>query len=414
MIARHVTERILASLRDTPVVYIVGARQTGKTTLARYIAERYHPAEYLSLDAATTYAAATDDPEGFISALRGPVVIDEVQRVPALLLAIKAAVDRRRTPGRFLLTGSAGPLSLPKVSESLAGRVEIHTLCPFSRGEIGGRREEFIDALFASRFCRPLAEEVSETDLFRSIVVGGYPEATRRRGAGRRQAWFESYIATILGRDVRDLSAIERIADLPRLLAFLASRVASLLNYAEIARWLGIPQTTVKRHLALLGAVFLVKLVPAWSSNIGKRLVKAPKLHLTDTGLAAHLLGLDARRLARDRTLAGKLFESFVVLEVLKGLGWSKTRARPYHFRTESGAEVDLVLEDARGRVSGIEVKLAASVRAEDFRGLRALAEAAREAFVRGVLLYLGSEVVPFGREFFAMPVTSLWARWKP
>ena len=410
MRGRHATGALLDALHDTPVVYLQGARQTGKSTLVRAVAERQHPAQYLTLDSAAVLAAALRDPEGFVAGLERPVVIDEVQRAPSLALAIKAVVDTDRRPGQFLLTGSASVMSLPALSDSLAGRMELHTLWPFSQGELAGVRETFVDRVFAERLMTPDTAPDTEESLVDRICTGGYPEIQTRRRHARRQAWFDSYVDAILQRDVRDLANIERLSEVPRLLALLASRAGELLNFADLGRTLGIPQTTLKRYLALMEMTFLVRLLPAWFSNLGKRLAKAPKLLLTDMGLLTHLIEADEGRLRRDRTLLGHVLENFVAMELIKQLGWSERRCRLFHFRTESGAEVDLVLEDRAGRLVGVEVKSAASVRQQDFRGLETLARLSGDRFVRGVVLCTGPTAVPFGRNLFALPVSQLWA----
>lgn len=410
MIPRHATERILEGLQDTPVVYVQGARQAGKSTLARGIAERQRPASYLTLDTAAVLAAAASDAEGFIAGLERPAVIDEAQRAPALALAIKAAVDADRRPGQFLLTGSASVLSLPKLAESLAGRMELHRLWPFSQGEVAGVRETFIDRIFAADLTTLETAAESEDALIERICAGGYPEVQARKSASRRQAWFDAYLDLILQRDVRDLANIERLADLPRLLALLASRVGQLVNYAGLSRALAIPQTTLKRYMALLEMTFLVRPVPAWSANVGKRLTKTPKLMLADTGLLAHLLEADAARLRRDRTLLGHALENFVAMELTKQLDWSRRRCNLHHFRTDAGAEVDLVLEDRQGHLAGIEVKCAHALQKRDFRGLETLAELAGQRFVRGLILYAGATTVPFGKRLYALPISQLWA----
>ena len=410
MLGRHATHTFLDGLHDTPVVYLQGARQTGKTTLVRTIAGEQHPARYLTLDTAAVLAAAQGDPEGFIAGLERPVVIDEVQRAPALALAIKLAVDADRRPGQFLLTGSSSVMSLPRLAESLAGRMELHTLWPFSQGELAGVRETFIDRVFDPKLPTPETAPESEAALVDRICKGGYPEAHARRNAGRRRAWFDSYVDSVLQRDLRDLANIERLSEMPRLLALLASRVGQLVNFSDLARSLAVPQTTLKRYMSLMETTFLVRLLPAWSSNIGKRLTKAPKLLLVDTGLLTHLLDTDAGRLRRDRALLGHVLENFAAMELIKQLGWSERRCRLFHFRTESGAEVDLVLEDRGGRLVGIEVKSAASLQKRDFRGLQSLAEASGRQFVGGVVLYTGATVVPFGRNLRALPISQLWA----
>jgi uncharacterized protein len=409
MVPRNLASRIVDALHDTPVVYLQGARQTGKSTLVQAIAREHGFKDYLTLDATTVFAAAETDPEGFIAGLEGPIVIDEVQRVPRLAAAIKSAVDKNRRPGQFLLTGSASVLALPRLSESLVGRVELHTLWPFSQGELIGRRESFIDRAFAAKFRSSEAKGVTERELLRMLVVGGYPEAQTRKRDERRRAWFDSYLTTILQRDVRELINIDRLAEVPRLLAILASRTCQLVNHADIARSLAIPQTTLKRHLALMEVTFLVRLLPAWFTNIGKRLAKSPKLLLIDTGLLTHLLAVDAARLHSDRTLLGHVLENFVAVELLKQLGWTRRKCGLFHFRTESGQEVDLVLEDASGRLVGIEVKAGATVERRDFRGLEAFAAAVGDRFVRGIVVYTGEISVPFANRLHAIPIHHLW-----
>jgi predicted AAA+ superfamily ATPase len=396
-------------LSDTPVVFLSGARQTGKSTLAQHLASSTHPARYLTLDEAAVLAAARHDPAGFIAGLEGPVVIDEVQRVQQLFLAIKAEVDRDPRPGRFLLTGSADILLLPRMSESLAGRMELLTLWPLSQGEITGVKEDFLDILF--RQTLPTMKRYSEarSSLINRLLVGGYPALLKRPLEARRRAWLGSYVTTILQRDVRDLSNVEDLALLPRLLSLLASRAGCLVNFSDLSRVTGIPQTTLKRYFTLLETTFLVQLVPAWSANVGKRLVKAPKLFLNDTGLMAYLVGLSEERLAVDATMRGPLLENFVAMELRKQATWSETRPQLFHFRRPTGQEVDLVLENGAGEIVGIEIKASATVGAGDFKGLHSLAELTERRFRRGVVLYTGTESVPFGPQFHALPVNVLW-----
>ena len=408
-IERHLTQSVLEALKDTPVVYVQGARQTGKSTLVQAIAKGPHPASYYSLDAATVLASAKGDAEGFVAGLEGPAVIDEVQRAPDLALAIKSAVDKNRTPGQFLLTGSAHVMALPRVADSLAGRVELHTLWPFSQGEIEGNRVSFSERAFAGKGAQTRGQkDMKEGELLERVLMGGYPEAQLRKKADWRGAWFESYITTILQRDVRDISNID-LAEVPKLLALLASRTCSLVNYAEIARLLTMPQSTLKRYRALLEATFLVRVLPACSSNLGKRLTKSPKLLLTDTGLLAHVLGLDRPRVAQDRTLLGHVLENFVAMELLKQLTWSNAGLQLFHFRTSAGQEVDLVIEDRSGGLIGIEVKAGARVEGKDFSGLHLLAELSGERFRHGFVLHTGDSVVPFGKNLHALPIQYLW-----
>ncbi len=406
MYRRHIEAALRRALADTPVVLLNGARQTGKTTLAKKLCNALG-GEYVSFDDAATLAGAARDPAGFLRGRGEPLVIDEVQGVPELLRAIKKSVDEDRRPGRFLLTGSANVLALPRLSESLAGRMEIRTLWPLSQGEMLGRAEGFIRVLFSDR---PLTiARRRHAEAAQLVAAGGYPELVGRTDASRREAWFGSYITAILQRDVRDLAHIEGLIDMPRLLALLAARSAGLMNVAEISRASGIAHTTLKRYLALFELTYLLAPLPAWSTNLGKRLVKSAKTHLVDSGLAAHLAGLDAAALARDRSALGHLLETFVVMELRKQASWAEARVALYHFRTAAGREVDVVLEGPGGRIAGVEVKASATVGAADFAGLEALAEAAGKKFARGVLLYDGDAVVPFGGRMTAAPLSVLW-----
>jgi predicted AAA+ superfamily ATPase len=414
MIERNITQLLLDALSDTPVLLLNGARQTGKSTLVKTITEHSHPARYITLDDATVLAAVKHDTAGFLSGLDGPVVIDEVQRAPELFTAIKAEVDRNRRPGRFLLTGSSNVLLLPRLSESLAGRMEILSLWPFSQGELEGLKELFVDSLFAAKLLANTLPEESLASLHTRIINGGYPEAVSRTKEDRRRAWFESYITTILQRDIRDLAHIDGLTSLPRLLAIIASRTPALLNFSELSRTLAMPQSTLKRYMTLLEATFLIQHLPAWSGNLGKRLVKTSKLVMSDSGLMSHLLGANKERLATGGII-GPLLENFVIMELIKQITWSSTKPQIFHFRTQTGQEVDIVLEDRAGKLVGIEVKASSTVTAQDFKGLRALAETTGKRFYRGIVLYTGSESLSFGPELYAIPVNALWhKRGKP
>ena len=406
---RNLTSQILAALRDTPVVYLQGPRQAGKSTLVQALRDDGHDAEYFTLDDAATLAAGRSDPDGFVSGLPERVILDEVQRVPELFRAIKRSVDAQRKPGRFLLTGSAQALVLPKLSESLAGRMEVLTLWPFSQGEIAGRREGFVDACFAREFKPGKFTDTSWPALAGRIATGGYPEVRTRTDAARRQAWFGSYLTTILERDVRDLANVAGLRDLPRLLRLAASRAMGLLNFADLSRDAAMPQTTLQRYWALFEATFLVRSLPPWHANLGLRLVKTPKVLLGDTGLLCHLLGLDAARLQGDDLMTGAALECFVAGELTKQIAWSTTRPGLFHYRTHTHQEVDFVLEDARGRLVGIEVKKTASPASSDFKGLRHFSEQTGKKFLRGILLYTGSTSVAFGPNLHAVPVSALW-----
>jgi predicted AAA+ superfamily ATPase len=427
MYYRKITPHLRDALDDSPVVLINGARQTGKTTLAQQFVSSPAPLfpdrapgrkavpdpasarTYLTLDDSTVLAAAKADAAGFIAGLTGPVVIDEVQHAPELFPAIKATVDRDRRPGRFLLTGSANVLLLSKLSESLAGRMEILTLWPLAQAEIEGTRSSVVDLLFSDTLPTGPLPAVGREELIRRLLNGGYPEPLTRKSETRRRAWFSSYLTTILQRDVRDIANIEGLSSLPRLLALLASRTASLLNLSDVSTAVKLPYATLYRYMAVLEATFLVQQLPAWSTNLGTRLVKTPKLLLNDTGLAGSLLGLDAGRLAVDTTLIRPLLETLVAMELKKDAGWSQTQPNLFHYRTHARQEVDIVLESAAGQIVGVEVKAAASVSSSDFNGLRSLAGVAGERFGQGVLLYTGEKTVPFSERLHAVPLSLLW-----
>lgn len=414
MYERNITGALREALSDSPVVLLNGARQTGKSTLVRSGELGEFSGGYLTLDDAGVLSAAATDPAGFLSGLEGPVVLDEVQRAPELFPAIKASVDRDRdrSPGRFLLTGSANVMLLPRLSESLAGRMEVQALWPLSAGEISGIKEGFVNAAFSGK---PPASESEPGDagaagVFERVLRGGFPEAVARERSSRRAAWFEAYVTTILQRDVRDLANVERLAELPRLLYLLAARTSSLLNYSELSRSSGLPQSTLKRYLALLETTFLLKTLPAWSGNLSKRLVRSPKIMVCDTGLAAHLQGVDEERLSEEPALRGPLLESFAAMELVKQASYSDRAPSLYHYRTQSGEEVDILMEDRAGRLVGVEIKASSTVGNRDFRGLRALSEATGDRFCFGAVLYTGTERVPFGESLYALPLQTLWA----
>lgn len=406
MYRRNIELELQAAIADTPVVLLNGARQTGKSTLARDFAQA-RSIPYITLDDATQLAAASSDAQGFLAGLGDRAVIDEVQKAPGLFPAIKMSVDRDRRPGRFLLTGSANVLLLPQISESLAGRMELITLLPLSQGELHGQRESFLDGVFAESL--PVLQPGDAIDLKGAVLAGAYPEVIKRPAGKRRDAWFAAYITALLQHDVRDLANIEGLTDMPRLLSLLAARVGSLLNMSELSRSSGIPNSTLKRYLSLLQTTFLFQPLSAWSSNLGKRLIKSPKIHLIDSGLTAHLAGVTRQSHDRDPVIFGHLFENFVVNELRKQTGWSDSRVNLHHYRTTTGREVDILLEDAAGRLVGLEVKASATVVRKDFSGFDALSEDTGRQFVRGIVLYTGEQSVAFGENYMALPVSAMW-----
>ncbi len=416
LLERHVRPQIDAALADTPVVVIVGPRQSGKSTLAEEVALA-RGAHQLTLDDAGRRAAAVADPTGFVEQLRLPAVIDEFQKAPELLPAIKARVDRaraggKRAAGMFLLTGSANVWGTLQVSESLAGRAERVQLWPLSQGEIRGRRETFIDELFASRVPRLTDAPSGRSSIATALFTGGYPEMLTRDDARRRSRWITNYIQMILERDARDVAAhARRLGELPNLLAAAAARVANLLDIAELARDAKLSRDTTTRYLTVLELLFLVRRAPAWSRNIGQRLIKAPKLWLPDSGLAAQLVGREERHFENDDTsLAGALFENFVACEIIKQAGWCEADVVLHHFRSASGREIDLVIEARDGTVVVLECKLSSTVRERDFGGLRYLRERLGQRFRAGVMVHTGPETLPFGDRLWAVPTPALWA----
>jgi predicted AAA+ superfamily ATPase len=415
LLKRNLTNRLLEAVSDTPVVLLHGARQTGKSTLVQEISRKRHLATYLTFDDATTMGTAKRDPMGFLEAYDGPVVLDEVQRVPEVFVAIKSLVDRERTPGRFLLTGSANVFLLPKLSESLAGRMEVLTLWPLSQGEMASCQETFVDAVFSEETpTSPAGRTSNRGDLIERVLRGGYPEVIRRKTRARRSAWFDAYVTTVIHRELRDLANIEYLTELPRLLRLLAARAGDQLNYTEVSGAIGLPQSTLKRYLSLLEAIYLFFPLPAWAPNLGRRLIKRPKILLNDAGLIAHLVDLDERQAEKDATRFGHAVECFVAMELRKQISWSETRPSMYHFRTHKNVEVDLVLESPSGDLVGIEVKSATRVRDEDVRGLEILKEVAGTRFLRGIVLYGGSDSVPLGKDLYALPIGSLWEISRP
>ena len=411
MLDRHITPQLLEALADTPVVLINGARQTGKSTLAQSLREST-PRRYLTLDEHTTLSAARSDPSGFITAIAGPVAIDEIQRAPELFLAIKAAVDRDRQAGRFLLTGSANVMLLPALADSLAGRMEIVQLTPLSCAEQAGFPHfNRGDWLFDGKIAEQPLPACDRGFFIDALLAGGFPEAVARSTPRRREAWFDSYLQAVLQRDVRELAHLEQLTEMPNLVQLLAHRSASLLNFAELSRSSGLAQTTLKRYFALLETLFLVQRIPAWERNPSKRLVKAPKIFLPDSGLLAHLCGHNAATLDAAQGLPGDLVETFVAAELLKHLAFSARGLSLWHYRTQTGVEVDFLLEDRQGRLTGIEVKAAASVDRKDFKGLKHLQETEPDRFQRGIVLYTGRETIPFGEKLFAVPMSVWWAQ---
>lgn len=388
------------------MVLIHGPRQSGKTTLARVVGAR-RGYEYISFDDDAVRAGATADPIGFVARLPERAILDEVQRVPSLFTALKDVVDRKRKPGRFILTGSANVLLLPTLADSLAGRMAILRLHPLARVEVASSAPTFLDRTFDASF--PIRTTARlDGKLADYIVEGGYPPALARSGA-RRAAWYRDYIETIVQRDVRDFSRVRSLDVLPRLLQTAAGQTAQLLNFEDLAGPFNLTRPTIQDYVTLLERVFLLERLPPWHSNRLSRLVKTPKLHMCDTGVACAMLGFGARDLQADRNSLGHLLETFVFQELKRQASWRATPPDFFHYRDRDGVEVDIVITQGPGRVAGIEVKAAATVSAADFRGLRKLKEAAGAQFACGVVLYDGETSIGFGDGLFAIPIRTMW-----
>jgi len=405
---RHLAKAVIEALNDTPVVCILGPRQCGKSTLARYCdPER----AYMSLDQRDYFDLARNDPEGFIDQMPERVAIDEIQRVPELTLAIKRSVDAKRRPGRFLLTGSANLLQLPRLADSLAGRMECVYLQPFTESEKEGSPGRFLEAWMAGGLSTTLPPSGSPapSELPGRLVAGGFPDACFR-SPHRARRWQADYVASIIERDVRDIADVQNAADIFRLLEFISNQTATLLNVSATANALGHTRRTIEKHLSILEKLFLVRQLSAWHSNRNKRLVKTPKIHFCDSGVCAMLADMRPEQWNEERTRFGHLLESFVVQQMIALSACLDHPPRFYHYRDKDQVEVDLVMETG-GKVWGIEVKAAANLQSSDGKGLRRLAESSKERFRGGIVFYAGTAILPIDRQqnLYAVPISKLW-----
>jgi predicted AAA+ superfamily ATPase len=406
MFKRFVKPVLDKALKRSKVVLLNGARQVGKTTLAReYVENGYH---YVTFDDENVYLAAKRSPDDFIKDSPKPLILDEVQRIPELFLRIKMDVDAHQDPGRYLLTGSANPLLIPKLGDSLAGRMEVIDMLPLSMGEILNKKEHFVDTIFEEVALRSPSQSMSKKELYNRMVIGGYP-SVQHIDSEMRDAWLGSYINLILQKDVKDLAHIEKITEMPHLLRILAARSSQLLNVANVSTELKMVNKTVDRYLTLLQAVFMAYLQPSWSNNLTTRLVKSPKVYLVDSGLLSYLLNVTVDRMVDDNFYTGNIVENFIVGELKKQALWSSTQVELFHFRTSSGEEVDIVLEDRSGNIVGIEIKSSSTVAPHDFKGLIYLQNKTNHKFKRGIVLYTGNQYIPFGHNLCALPINALW-----
>ena len=398
--SRHLAPRVQEALSDTPVVLINGPRQCGKSTLAQY----YLPdMPYYSLDDDTIHAVVKADPLGFIRRL-DRAVIDEIQRVPELLRAIKLAVDQDRRPGRFILTGSANILALPQISDSLAGRMEALALLPFSQAEIDQRPNTFFAQALSQQWTTPTIL-LRGNALIARVLTGGYPEMVRRKDAGRRTAWANAYVKALVERDLRDVSDITKLDAMPRLLAVLAQMSGQLVNFAQIGGQLGLDSKTVQKYIGILEHIFLVKRLLPWGRNELGRLIKTPKLHFCDAGLQASLTRLTLDRAVLDKTRFGATLETWVFGELMKAISIADQPWGMYHYRDTNQVEVDFVLENSLMEVIGIEVKASSSVNLGDFKGLIKLQQLLGDKFLTGIVFYDGEYALPFGPNLWAVPL---------
>ncbi len=404
---RWIKPRIAEAMADTPVVLLAGPRQAGKTTLVRQVAE--NGLRYLTLDDELTLLSAREDPVGMIRSL-DRAVIDEIQRAPALLLAIKKSVDEDRRPGRFLLTGSANLMALPTVTDSLAGRMETLSLLPLSQSEIAGQSTNWIDSVFTGQLPRP-GSSARTDDLAGRVLRGGYPEAISRSTARRRTAWARQYLDAILTRDVRDVAGIEKLDQLPRFLRALSQTAGQMCNYTQLGGQVGLDGKTAAKYISVFEHMYMLKRVDVWARNRLNRVVKAPKLQFIDAGLLATLLDLTPDEVEKDRTRFGNVLETFVFGELLKHTTTAESDYRLLYYRDADKVEVDVVIENAVGQVVGVEIKSAATVKEGDLRGLRKLAGLAGGSFQMGVLLYDGDETMPLGDGIWAAPLSTLWGK---
>ncbi|MDP1525312.1 MAG: ATP-binding protein [Rhodocyclaceae bacterium] len=406
MFKRHLQPLLREALSDTPAVLINGPRQSGKTTLAQQCAEGM---PYFSLDDATRLSAARADPQGFIRQI-DRAIIDEIQRAPELLLALKLSIDTDRRPGRFLLTGSANIMSLPTIADSLAGRIEVHALLPLSNAEIAGRAPDSPDFLANALAQNWPAQARADTPwvgdaLVEHVLAGGYPEMRSRTTAKRRQAWAQAYLTTLVERDIQDVARIDEATRIPQLMAILATLSGQLLNLRQIGGQLGLNAHTAEKYIGVLEKLFLVRRLPAWGRNELGRLVKTPKLHFLDAGLHAALVRASTDLLRNDRSRFGPILESWVFGELLKISNLSPGQWFLAHYRDKDQVEVDFVLESPLRAIIGIEVKASATVTASDFKGLRRLREHCKESFSSGIVLYDGTSALPFGDGLWAVPL---------
>ena len=405
---RHIHDVVVDALGASRAVAVVGPRQAGKSTLVAQIARTTLGARVTTLDNDIAREWALDDPAGFVTQLGTPAVIDEVQRAPGVLLAIKRVVDSSNAPGQFLITGSADLRLMPTVLDTLPGRVEYFNLWPFSQGEINGQVETFLDGLRRGVPPNRGGAPIGLGAYAEQIAAGGFP-GSLGLSPRRREGFFAGYVDALVGRGINDVAGIRQPRAIEPLLRLIAARSGAILKLAGLATDLRIDAKTVGAYIAVLERLCAVVILPAWSGNLGHRIVKSPRVHIADTGLHCHLTGIDAAALSENHQTAGPVLETFVVNELVRQRGWVDRPPTLHHLRSESGNEVDVVAQWPSGQVAGIEVKAAATVSRRDFAGLRLMRDRLGDRFVCGVVLYCGEATIPIGDRLWAVPLEGLW-----
>jgi uncharacterized protein len=394
---RTLKPQLEEAMKHFPVVLLTGARQVGKSTLAQQLLDNY-----ITLDDINIYSAMQADAQTFIETLKKPIAIDEIQKLPELLLPIKLTVDRNRKNGSFLLTGSANIMACKQVTDTLAGRIALLELMPLSCREIAGSSINLLDSLFNADLASFTNKAHSADQIITKVISGGYPEIQRIDSARGRYQWFSAYIQTYIQRDVRDLSDLRQVEKFLKMYRLLASRSGNLLNKADVARDAAINIKTFDNYFELLKLVYQVGLLPAYSTNIDKRLIKASKLFFTDSGLLAHLLNINSEKEFYASPYRGGLFETFIYGELLKAVKYDEKGSRLYYLRTADNQEVDFIIERGSDIVA-LEVKMAGTVHKADFKHLKML-QTKVNTMRAGYIIYLCDRVLPFGKDLYALP----------
>jgi predicted AAA+ superfamily ATPase len=414
LLPRNVEALALATISDTPVTVIQGARQVGKSTLASMLASHLDSRQ-VTFDNPSSLVAAQEDPVGFVEQhTSGTLIIDEAQIYPQILRSIKHSVDENRRPGRFIITGSADLLHVSGANESLAGRAETVRLYPFSQGELNGYREDFVKRLVSGKPPEPSSRQttLSRKDYATILPKGGYPEAIVRQ-ARRRTAFYRNYLSGVLDHDAAELSGLAHLDKLQLLYTLLSAQTSNELVKANLAKTVGIPETSIHAYLRLLSDLYLIHELPAWGRNISKRAVSRSKVYLIDSGLASFLNGESEESLAdfAHGEAFGRLLESLAVGELLKQQTWSDIDYTLFHYRDKDQREVDIIIELFDGRLIGLEIKATQTVLRKHFGGLRFLRDVLGERFIGGFVLYTGQESLSFGDRLIALPLCELWSK---